>query len=440
MSSASSSSAENTSSVEQWKLKQLIRDLEKYEGAGTSMISLIIPPVDQISRVQKMLTTEAGTASNIKSRVNRQSVTDAIAAVQQRLKAAYQQIPPNGLIMYCGLVNDKKIMVDFEPFKPINTSIYLCDSKFHLDALRALLQTDVPYGFIIVDGNGALFATLEGNVRKILHKFSVELPNKQGRGGQSANRFARIRDEKCTNFVRKVAEMSTQCFITNDVINVRGLIVAGCANYKTRLVESNLFDQRLRSKVISIVDVAYGGLNGLNEAIHNSAASIDSMKFQHEQRILSKYFQEIAQDTGKICFGMRDLLCALEQGAVESVIVWEDLKDTHAGVNIVDWMTSNYKSFGTTLEIISDKTPEGNQFCKGFCGIGGLLRYRMSFDLDGVEGPVDLSITSEEDDCDNQGDKEFNDDDQCDKEFNDDQGDKEFNDDQGDKEFNDDFM
>jgi peptide chain release factor subunit 1 len=94
------------------------------------MISLIIPPVDQLSRVQKMLTTEAGTASNIKSRVNRQSVTDAIAATQQRLKAAYQRIPPNGLIMYCGLVNEKKIMVDFEPFKPINTSLYLVTVNF----------------------------------------------------------------------------------------------------------------------------------------------------------------------------------------------------------------------------------------------------------------------------------------------------------------------
>lgn len=38
---------------------------------GTSMISLIIPPKDQISRVSKMLSDEYGTASNIKSRVNR---------------------------------------------------------------------------------------------------------------------------------------------------------------------------------------------------------------------------------------------------------------------------------------------------------------------------------------------------------------------------------
>ena len=35
------------------------------------MISLIIPPKDQISRVAKMLADEFGTASNIKSRVNR---------------------------------------------------------------------------------------------------------------------------------------------------------------------------------------------------------------------------------------------------------------------------------------------------------------------------------------------------------------------------------
>lgn len=50
------------------------------------MISLILPPKDQISRVSKMLTDEYGTASNIKSRVNRLSVLAAITSTQQRLK------------------------------------------------------------------------------------------------------------------------------------------------------------------------------------------------------------------------------------------------------------------------------------------------------------------------------------------------------------------
>ena len=50
------------------------------------MISLIIPPKDQISRVSKMLAEEYGTAANIKSRVNRLSVLGAITSVQHRIK------------------------------------------------------------------------------------------------------------------------------------------------------------------------------------------------------------------------------------------------------------------------------------------------------------------------------------------------------------------
>lgn len=107
--------------VEMWKIKKLIKSLEAARGFvyyypnllvykfylfffcqytnnfgntivqwnyrnGTSMISLIIPPKDQISRISRMLADEYGTASNIKSRVNRLSVLGAITSVQQRLK------------------------------------------------------------------------------------------------------------------------------------------------------------------------------------------------------------------------------------------------------------------------------------------------------------------------------------------------------------------
>ena len=34
---------------------------------------------------------------------------------------------------------------------------------------------------------------------------------------------------------------------------------------------------------------------------------------------------------------------------------------------------------GSTLEIITDRSQEGSQFCKGFGGIGGILRYRVDF-------------------------------------------------------------
>lgn len=227
------------------------------------MISLILPPKDQVSRVQKMLADEYGTASNIKSRVNRQSVLGAITSAQQRLKL-YTRVPPNGLVLFTGTVltedgKEKRLNIDFEPFKPINTSLYLCDNKFHTEALAELLDSDSTYGFIVMDGNGALFGTVSGNTRDVLHKFSVDLPKKHGRGGQSALRFARLRLEKRHNYLRKVAETAVQVFIPGgDKPNVAGLVLAGSAEFKNELSESDLFDGRLKAIVLAVVDVSYG--------------------------------------------------------------------------------------------------------------------------------------------------------------------------------------
>ena len=41
--------------------------------------------------------------------------------------------------------------------------------------------------------------------------------------------------------------------------------------------------------------------------------------------VSAKYFEEISQDTGKYCFGVVDTLKALECGAVEILICWENL-------------------------------------------------------------------------------------------------------------------
>lgn len=103
-----------------------------------------------------MLADEYGTASNIKSRVNRQSVLDAITSTQQRLKL-FTRIPPNGLVLYCGTVvtdegKEKKVTIDIEPMKPINHSLYMCDNKFHVEPLIALLEDDSKFGFIVMDG------------------------------------------------------------------------------------------------------------------------------------------------------------------------------------------------------------------------------------------------------------------------------------------------
>ena len=332
------------------------------------------------------------------------------------------QVPPNGLVIYCGTIltddnKEKKVNIDFEPFKKINTSLYLCDNKFHTEALNELLEDDHKFGFIVMDGNGCLYGTVSGSSREVLHKFSVDLPKKHGRGGQSALRFARLRLEKRQNYVRKCAEHATQMFITNDKCNVEGIVCAGSADFKEVLQQSDVFDPRLLAKVIKTVDVSYGGENGFNQAIELCSETLSNVKFVQEKRLISKYFEEISQDSGKFCFGVEDTLKGLEMGAVETLICYENLttnrftlKHAQTGEEIiklltpeqegnathfvasdggeletvekqllVEWFAENYKNFGATLEFVSNRSQEGSQFVKGFGGVGGILRYKVDF-------------------------------------------------------------
>ena len=48
-------------------------------------------------------------------------------------------------------------------------------------------------------------------------------------------------------------------------------------------------------------------------------------------------------------------------------------------LQLIEWFANNYKSFGTTLEFVTDKSQEGTQFVKGFGGLGGILRYYVDF-------------------------------------------------------------
>ena len=108
-------------------------------------------------------------------------------------------------------------------------------------------------------------------------------------------------------------------------------------------------------------------------------------------------------------------------GAVETLIVWENLavnrvvvknsagqlntlylteeqctdgaffKDPTTGLDMetvekdlfLEWLAENYKSFGTTLEIITNKSQEGAQFVRGFGGIGGILRWKLELETMG---------------------------------------------------------
>lgn len=408
--------------IERFKVKRLIQMLESARGIGTSVISVYMTPKEQISAMVMKLNNEYGTASNIKSHTNKLSVQSAITAALAKLKT-FTRTPANGMILYSGTVmtadnKEKKMTMDISPFKAVSRSLYLCDNRFHTEELHRMLESDDKFGFIIMDGSGTMYATLCGDVKEKLGGFTVDLPKKHGRGGQSKNRFGRIREEKRHHYVKKVAEHAVGYFITNDVPNVRGLVLAGCADFKEKLYQSENFDPRLQAIVVKVVDIAHPGDVGLNQAIDMSSDALSGVKLVQEKKLLQIFFDQIALDTQQYCFGATDTMQCMEAGAVETLICFEDLplkrysvvknkgseeestevhilsdeeavrKNIHAHEagktqneiseeDYVDWLAQNYQKFGCTLELISDRSSEGTQFVRGFGGIGGILRYKM---------------------------------------------------------------
>lgn len=377
--------------IEVFKQKKLLKFLRDVRGNGTSMISIIIPPKEQLSRSVQMLTDEYGTATNIKSRVNRLSVLSAISSAQAKLKTV-NRTPKNGLALYVGEIltqdnKEKKVAYAIEPVKPINTSLYMCDSRFHVESVLKLFEDDTRYGFVVIDGHGTVFATLQGNVQTVLQQISVDLPKKHGRGGQSSVRFARLRVERRHAYVKKVSELCTSIFVTNSQSNVEGLILAGHSDLKNEL--NAMMDPRL--VVIKTVDTNYGGRNGLNQAIELSEDVLQDVRFSKEKKILQRFFEELNCGTGMCCYGVKATLSCLEAGAIDTLIVWDQLDLPHEDGTFIDWVAERYKDFGCRLVFVSDRSGEGTQFVEGFGGIGGLLRYKVDMEkFDSEEEEVEL--------------------------------------------------
>jgi len=352
----------------------------------------------------------------------------------------FNKCPTNGLVVFCGLAEAeegnnkaKQVSLHFEPFQPLKY-VYRCDNCFHVEDLKTLLadiEDEDPFGFIVMDGNGVLFGRVQGTRREVLKSLSVNLPNKHGRGGQSQLRFERLRREKRNVYVCRVAELATQLFIAPSNNGqgrhntTKGIILAGSGELKNDLLKHSNFDKRLRKIVVKTVDIAHGGERGFEEAIGLSLEDIGSMTLLHQTQLLQRFMTEVQQDKGRYCFSVDDTVKALEMGAVEKLILYEDLdmtryeiEDSNTGIkravhtkdevkvqvdesiieqqSFVTWVCENYKEYGCSLEFVTDQMGVARQFIIGFGGVGAILRWAVDFSI--LEEHDDRNDDNDDDD------------------------------------------
>ncbi|RLE68028.1 MAG: peptide chain release factor 1 [Thermoprotei archaeon] len=404
-----------SNSLRQYKIKKLLEELEKKKGRGTELISLYIPSGRQVGDIMNVLREEYSTASNIKDRTTRHHVLDALTVVMQRLKL-FRKIPENGLIIFAGYIagdapgKERMEVHVLEPPEKLRTYLYRCNSRFHVEILKDMLSTEEVYGLIVIERGEAAIGVLRGPIVEVVKVLTSGIPGKHRSGGQSARRFDRIIEQLAHEFYKRIGEYANRIFLK--IPNLKGIIIGGPGPSKEEFFEKDYLHYELKKKILGIVDIGYGGEIGIYELAKRGSKLIQSTEYYRERKIMQDFLYHVSRDTGLALYGFLEVITALKQGLLKTLLVSEDLrkkifkvKCMNCNINfryiseykpekcvkcgsenidiieenkLIDWLIENAVNNNVEVEVISSKTEEGQELLRSFSGVAGILRYKIA--------------------------------------------------------------
>jgi len=395
------------------ELKKLIKTLSAVRGRHTELVTVYIPAGYNINEMKNLIANELGTATNIKSRATRKNVLGSLEKVAQKLKT-YKETPQNGLAIFCGNISEKEGVSDIkiwtvEPEEPLNQRLYRCDQKFVLEPFEGMVREKEIFGLVTIDSNDATIAFLRGKSISIFKKMSSLVPGKTGKGGQSAQRYERVRRGLLLTFKKEVGEVATKTFEQEK--DLVGIILGGPGPIKDDFADGDFLSEALKHKILGIKDIGYADTSGVKELVERSGDILRETSVVYEKNLLNKFFLNLQKDTGLSIYGIMEVRKALDTGSVGTLIMSEAFefdyfevrckkcsykeskvirkdkvpsKCPSCGSDIFVVSKDIFEEFerlcedtGAKMEIVSDETQEGVSFLR-LGGIGAILRYRIS--------------------------------------------------------------
>lgn len=399
-----------------YEYRKVIEELTEYTGSGTQLVSIYVPPDRQLSDVVTHVTQEHSEASNIKSKQTRTAVQDALTSIKDRLRY-YDNPPENGMVLFSGAIStgggqtEMVTRVLEEPPEPIESFIYHCDSEFLTEPLEEMLGDKGLFGLIVLDRRESNVGWLKGKRVEPVKSASSLVPGKQRKGGQSAQRFHRLRLEAIDNFYQEVAEMADDLFVP-ERHEMDGILVGGPSPTKDEFLDGEYLHHELQDLVLGKFDVSYTDESGLSDLVDAGSDVLAETEMMKDKSQMEEFFKELHQ--GDLAtYGFEQTRQNLVMGAVDRLLVSEDLRqdvityicpNDHEEREIIDQrkntpdhectecneivsaekgeredviehLISIADQRGTETKFISTDFEEGEQLLNAFGGVGGILRY-----------------------------------------------------------------
>lgn len=410
-----------------YKTKKLLESLRSKRGFHTELISLYIPHDRKISDVTNHLKNEISESQNIKSKLTRKNVLDSISSLLGQLKNI-PQAPENGLVMFSGAIpqgntpgTEKNEMYIVEPPDRVVTFRYHCASEFLLWPLEEMLTPKETYGLFVIGRKESAVGYIKGNKVEIIREFTSGIHGKHRAGGQSQKRYERLIEEGEKLFYRRISDTVNELFLPME--DLQGIFIGGPGQSKEKFVSDESLDYRLREKILDVVDLGYGGTEGIRALIEKVKDQIEDVKYIREKQVMQRFMKEISIESGLASYGLEAIQRALNYGAVDTLILSEkldlykiklecsnceftesrtikekDLKRVKASIqdescpkcssnafniaekiSIIEELGETAEATGTSIDIISTEIEEGEMLYSTFGGIAAMLRYKIDY-------------------------------------------------------------
>ena len=397
-----------------YEFKRQIRELQSIKGRATELITLYIPAKKQIHDITSYLRNESSQSANIKSRTTKKNVTWAIDSIMGKLKN-FKKVPENGLVFFVGhkaAGGDQTEAVSYiiEPPEPITTFLYRCDSHFYIEAMEDMLTEKETLGLIVIDRSEATIGILNGKRLQVVKNIQSRIMGKHRQGGQSAQRFERLIEISAHEYYKKVAGIADDAFLPLE--GLTGIVIGGPGATKNFFADKNYLHHELNKKILNTYDTGYTDEYGLKELLENASQALKDLDISKEKELMKRFMSELRkQDGGLAAYGEVEVYDALNAGAVDTLLVSEgvsryritytckecgvtgktmtDLPDTvkckkcpgevniDEEADVIEELYIKAEGYGTTVELMSQDSEEGEMLMKAFNGLAAILRYRM---------------------------------------------------------------
>ena len=398
-----------------YEFRKVIEELQEYEGSGTQLVTIYIPEDKQVSDVVAHVTQEHSEASNIKSKQTRTNVQDALKSIKDRLRYFDTYPPENGIVIFSGAVDSGGGRTEMvtrtleSPPDPITSFRYHCDAAFLTEPLEHMLEDKGLFGLIVLDRRESNVGWLKGKRVEPVKSAESLVPGKQRKGGQSAQRFARLRLEAIDNFYQEIAGMADDLFVPQRH-ELDGILVGGPSPTKDEFLDGDYLHHELQDKVISKADVSYTDESGLYDLVDSSQEALSDQAIVDDKNQMEEFFEKL--NTGEeATYGFEQTRRNLIMGSVDRLLISEDLRsdvvvyeceNDHEEYELIDsrhdtpdhecsecredaavqkredaieHLMAIAEQRGTETKFISTDFEKGEQLMDAFGGIAGILRY-----------------------------------------------------------------